>query len=151
MGRLGTALSGVALAALCVLFVLLSARPAEAYTPTLTQNGVRVRWNGRARLPLAGNPRNTSQMSPEKFYASVTRSLQRWQAASGGGVTFDYWQGTDPGIYEPNSIYNGLSSVYFASNANANPGLSPNVLGLTQVWYNTDNGEILEADVVLND
>ncbi|MGK5083738.1 carboxypeptidase regulatory-like domain-containing protein, partial [Bdellovibrionota bacterium FG-1] len=29
--------------------------------------------------------------------------------------------------------------------------LSPNVLGLTQVWYNTDTGEIMETDVVLND
>src|ERR1044071_2272309 len=30
-------------------------------------------------------------------------------------------------------------------------GISSNVLGLTQVWYNADTGQILEADTVLND
>ena len=79
------------------------------------------------------------------------RGLQRWQAASSGRVSFDYWQGTNPKIYVPNSDYNGLSSIYFASNATRDPHLSPNVLGLTQVWYDTSTGQILETDVVLND
>ncbi len=75
----------------------------------------------------------------------------RWNESSAGSVKFDYWQGTDPNTYIPNSDYNGLSSIYFASSVNGPSGVSPNVLGLTQVWYDTQNGEILEADTVLND
>ena len=90
-------------------------------------------------------------MDPADFYQAVVRSLQRWATASDGAVGFDYWQGTDPSIYIPSSEYNGLSSIYFASHASADPHLTSNVLGLTQVWYNTDNGQILEADIALND
>jgi hypothetical protein len=127
------------------------ANDALAYTPTLMGNGGGVRWHGEAKLNLAGNPVNRNGIDAGRFYAAAVRSLQRWQQASGGAATFDYWQGADRGIYEADSEYNGLSSLYFASNAQVDPHLSPNVLGLTQVWYNTDNGEIIETDIVLND
>ncbi len=64
-------------------------------------------------------------------------------------MRFDYWQGSDPSTYAANSNYNGYSNLYFASISGTQ--LSSNVLGLTQVWYNTDTGEILETDIVLND
>ena len=129
----------------------LSSLNAHAYIPTLSAAGATVRWFGKAKLNLAGNPQNQSGLSPASIYASAVRGLQRWKQASGGGIDFDYWQGTDPGIYLPNSEYNGLSSFYFASNAKSDTHLSPNVLGLTQVWYNTSSGQILETDIVLND
>jgi hypothetical protein len=137
--------------ALLAAAVTLFCAPCYAYTPTLTQDGKPVRWQGEARLELAGNPSNQSGLSPGDFFTAVTQGLQRWKAASGGTVDFDYWQGTDPSVYEPNSDYNGLSSIYFASAARGASGLSSNVLGLTQVWYDTDNGQILETDIVLND
>jgi hypothetical protein len=130
---------------------LLASCPAHAYTATVSPGGTPVRWKGTARIPLAGNPSNRNGISESSFYSAVVRSLQRWKAASGGSATFDYWQGTDAATYEPNSQYNGLSSIYFASNAKGDTGISSNVLGLTQVWYNTDTGEILETDIVLND
>lgn len=123
----------------------------NAYTPTLGQQGQAVKWSGRVRLPLVGNPSNRNGLTDSAIYRSVVTGLQRWQAASGGSVTFEYWQGTDSNTYEANSEYNGLSSIYFASNARGTTGLSANVLGLTQVWYDTGSGEILEADIVLND
>jgi hypothetical protein len=128
----------------------LGALRAFAFTPTVTTSGGLVRWSG-PKLNLAGNPINSSGLSESEVFDAVVRSLQRWQAASGGAVGFDYWQGTDPKIYEPNSNYNGLSSFYFSSNANAPTGLTPNILGLTQVWYNTSDGRIVESDTVLND
>jgi hypothetical protein len=54
-------------------------------------------------------------------------------------------------VYPPNSDFDGLSSIYFASNSKNSSGLSPNVLGLTQVWYDTTSGQIIETDIVLND
>ncbi|OFZ19900.1 MAG: hypothetical protein A2X94_14685 [Bdellovibrionales bacterium GWB1_55_8] len=140
------------------LILLCLGHPLEAgaYTPTTAPNGAAVRWVGNPKLNFAGNPQNQRGFAAEELRASAVRGLQRWQAASGGGVSFDYWQGTDPSIYSPNSDYNGLSSIYFASaqsgsSSSTSGSLSPNVLGLTQVWYNTDTGEVLEADIVLND
>lgn len=122
---------------------------AFAYTPTISSAGRTVKWTAGARLGLAGNPANQSGLSASSFYSAAVRGLQRWATASAGGVRFDYWQGSDPSVYAANSDYNGYSNLYFASNSGTQ--LSPNVLGLTQVWYNTETGEILETDIVLND
>jgi hypothetical protein len=122
-----------------------------AYVPTVNSSGSAIRWKGPVQLYFAGNPVNLSNLSPNNFYDAVVQGLQRWQFASSGSVKFDYWQGSDPKDYLPNSEYNGLSSIYFASNSRGESHLSQNVLGLTQVWYNTDSGEILETDIVLND
>lgn len=126
-------------------------RGANSFTPTITPSGIPVRWQGNLKLNLAGNPQNQSGIDTGTFYSAMVRSLQRWEAVSGSVLKFDYWQGTDPGIFETNSDYNGLSTIYFASNGGQAPHLSGNVLGLTQVWYDTSNGRILEADIVLND
>lgn len=136
--------------ALVTLSVFLATQ-SWAYTPTVTVSGVPVRWKGNFKLQFAGNPINQSGISDSEFYTAVVRGLQRWNSASNGAVGFDYWQGTDRVVYEPSSDFNGLSSIYFASNGKNAPALSPNVLGLTQVWYDTSNGQIMETDVVLND
>lgn len=149
MGRMDWRVA-LATAVLGLLGAVVSPRHAQAYTSTVTPKGVAVRWKKDIKLPLAGNPQNRSGIDHGAFFNSVVRSLQRWKAASGGSVGFDYWQGTDPSVYEPNSDYNGLSSIYFASNGSG-AALSANVLGLTQVWYDTDSGKILETDIVLND
>lgn len=133
----------------CAIVALQIPETAQAYTPTITGGGTVVRWKGPVHLYLAGNPGNIIGFDSGSFYGSVVRGLQRWKAASNGGVSFDYWQGTDPVVYEANSDYNGLSSIYFASQSRT--GLPSNVLGLTQVWYNTDTGQILETDIALND
>src|SRR4051812_31568488 len=120
--------------ALVVFLLFLSESFAHAYTMTQTEGGDVVRWKNFVDLPLAGNPINRSGLTESQVYQAVVRGLQRWKAVSAGAVNFDYWQGTDPKVFEPNSDYNGLSSLYFTSNSTS--GLSANVLGLTQVWYN---------------
>ena len=122
---------------------------AEAFTEGLSEQGRPLRWMGRPRLDLAGYPVNRSGIGSEFLFSTVVRSLQLWQDASLGQVEFDYWQGLNPKVYEPNSDFNGLSSLYFSSSGGQ--ALGPSVLGMTQVWYAVDTGEILEADVQLND
>jgi hypothetical protein len=136
---------------IAALVSLLAGSPARAFIQTVTPSGEPVRWTGSRTLNLAGNPTNSSGIAASDFFAAVTTGLERWKSASQGQVNFGYWQGTDPGTYIPNSNYNGLSSIYFASNANPGQSLSTNVLGLTQVWYNSTTGEVLESDTVLND
>lgn len=120
---------------------------------TVTSSNVSVKWNGQPHLKFASNPKNNNGLSEDAVFRVITTALQRWKEASGGVVGFDYWQGTDVGTYEPNSFYNGLSSIYFTSRSNdpSTQKLSPYILGLTQVWYSPDSGNILETDVALND
>lgn len=105
-------------------------------------------------IKFVGNSKNISQISDQDFFKSVVNSLQRWKYASGQVLNFDFWGGSIDSIYPANSELNGISSIYFASHGEAQRSplhLSPNVLGLTQVWYDTHTGEIMETDIVLND
>ena len=148
--RRGRVVFGAAVLALSL--AAFTGATARAYTPTVTESGVPVRWKGgRVKLDLAGNPQNQSGVAAGDFQASVVRSLRRWEGASSGAIQFDYWQGTDSSKFVPASEYDGLSAIYFASNARSDPHLTSNVLGLTQVWYDTTSGQILETDIVLND
>lgn len=133
------------------VLVLLISPPSGAYVPTVTASGVPVTWRGPSKINLAGNPRNQSELDPEEFRAAVVRGLQRWTSASGGSLSFDYWQGSSAPYYSGSSDFNGFSNVYFASNQVSGERLPSNVLGLTQVWYDPQSGRILETDVVLND
>lgn len=141
--------------AVCFLVValgLLAPVPAEAYTPFLSTGGKSVRWAGNAKFNLAGYPRNNSGLSETDLFGAVARGLLRWQNAAQGAFRFDYWQGTDLNVYERSVEYDGLSALHFTSyDAPGTTRLGRNVLGVTQVWYKPDSGEILEADVVLND
>ncbi|MBL7717133.1 MAG: matrixin family metalloprotease [Bdellovibrionales bacterium] len=125
---------------------------AHAFIPSRMGNGTAIKHRGTvARLDLAGNPKNQSGLTDAQVFQSFTRPLQRWNEAANGSVEIRYWQGSDSSVFEPNSEYNGISSVYFSSNANSDPGLGSGVIGLTQVWYRPDSGEILETDMVFND
>lgn len=138
-----------------VLFASIAATVSSlalAYTITTTQNGTTVSW--KSFLPyiqMAGNPANRNGISGGDFFRIVSTSFQRWQQASQNNVGFDFWQGDNNSVYEPNSDYNGISSIYFASNANGSTFMDSYALAVTQVWYNTNTGDILETDIVLND
>ncbi len=127
---------------------VLASLSSQAATPTLTVGGKLVSWPSR-RLEVVGNPTNRSGLSASQVFDAAVKGLQRWKAAGLGRLSFDYWQGTDDSNFEANSQLNGHSSLYFASRSGTS--IDPQVLGLTQVWYNTETGEIIETDVVLND
>lgn len=147
--RIGIA--AATLAGVALLFPSLSGRLAWGYTLTLTPDGIPVRWSGGERLNLAGNSRTRTSQNGTLLRPATVRGLQRWVTASGGGVGFQYWEGTGS-KYVANSDYDGRSSLYFASNhSRGKSGLDAAVIGLTQVWYDRKTGKILESDIVLND
>jgi hypothetical protein len=127
-----------------------------AWVPTRMPDGQAVSWMRASpsavfKMDFVGNPTNRSGLSGDAFRTAVVRGLQRWEKAAGGAMDFDYWQGTDSAVYDTDVDYDGISSIHFASAAPRDSVLPANVLGMTQVWYNTDTGEILETDIVLND
>jgi hypothetical protein len=125
------------------------ATTASAYTLTLTadQHPVRLRYG--QKLFVAGNPGRPGGFPAPFFEKAIVSALSQWKWATQGVFDFEYWQGTDKKVYEPNLSRNGESSIFFASNSNE--PTDPNVIGYTQVWYNSSTGDIVEADVLLND
>ena len=134
---------------LVVFLAFFSSSLSLAYTPAITSDGKYLRWEGARKLNLAGLPTNGSGLSSSQIFQSVVRALQRWQTAAGGAVRFDYWQGTDPAHYSASGDYDGASRLSFASQRAQS--LDAALVGYTQVWYDTRNGEILETDLVFND
>jgi hypothetical protein len=136
-------------ARLALFFIFAPIGVGHAYTLTTTTSGQNIHWPYGQKLFLAGNPTGRENFPADFFKTAVINGLQQWNWATGGMFDFDYWQGTDPSIYEANLDQNGLSSIFFASNSTA--AVDPNVIGFTQVWYNNDTGNMVEADVMLND
>ena len=125
--------------------------PAAAYTPSVTPLGIPTHWSQPAVLSMAGNPLGSTGLTDQEFFTAVTRSLQRWKFASQGFVDFDYWQGTDVASFPVTAANDGFSTVFFLSHYPNPSRLTSSILASTQVWYNTNTGEIFEADIILND
>ena len=135
---------------LCSLFAwLFLAIPAQAYTLTQTQGGENIRWHYGQKYFLSGNPANNSGLSSSAVWKAVVNGLQQWKRATQGMFDFEYWQGTNPSIYKTIQQKDGINSIFFASQTNKKT--DPNIIGFTQVWFNSDSGDIIEADIILND
>ncbi len=134
---------------LSLLASLYTALPVHAYTLTQTQNGRNIRWHYGQKFFLAGNPSNQSGLPAYALWTAAVNGLQQWKRASQGMFDFDYWQGTNPAIYKARQQQDGLNSIFFASQTNQK--MDPNVIGFTQVWFNTHSGDLIEADIILND
>jgi len=133
----------------------LLAAPAAAFTFMSDGEGEALRWpkndEGQVYLPLVVNPTTASGMDPETFREGTLRSLQRWEAASGGAVTWDLWQGE--GDQYPQGIhYDGVTTLSFVSQLSEKElqNVDGSTAGYTVLWSD-DAGNVLEADIVLND
>lgn len=120
-----------------------------AYTVPSSDEGPGIRWRYGQKLFVAGNPSGKSPLTGNEFRSATVFALQQWRWATRGILDFDYWQGTDPLHYPSTLETDGLNAVFFASRSHT--PVDPNVLGYTQLLYNSKNGDIIEADIVLND
>lgn len=136
---------GVAL----VLIVLSLTDVVWAYTTSETGSGAMVRWRVGQKLNLAGNPRGNHALSSSFIWDAVVGALTQWKWASKGEFDFDYWQGTDASVFKPGVSLNGLSSLSFASQSGVS--IDSNVIGYTQLWFNSASGDLIETDVIFND
>ena len=121
----------------------------HAYTLTQSPSGQNIRWHYGQKFFIAGNTTNQSGLSASSLWNAVVSGLQQWNRATQGMFDFDYWQGTDRRIYEASLKQGGLNSIFYASNSAEKT--DPNVIGFTQVWFNSNTGDLMEADIMLND
>ena len=136
---------------LCFLFLFFYSESAFSYVQTVSDAGVPVQWVAPFKVNLTGNFINRSGVSEGDFFSAVVKGLQRWKQTAPDAIFFDYWQGSISNIYPVGGGYDGVSSIYFASNSSSSRLTSSGVLGLTQVWYRPNEAKILEVDIELND
>lgn len=136
------------------LLLSILSTPAVATSTTELADGTEVRWMGadgaRPYLPIVINPINASGLSGHEVEAAVVEGLLAWQAATGQSFAFDVWVGTDELWYPTSQEMDGYSTVHFASQ-DPEAGLTGGQAGYTDLFYDLSTGEILEADIVLND
>lgn len=128
---------------------------ADAFTFMSDGEGEALRWpdeDGTIHVPIVANPTTGSGLDAETFREGMVRSLQRWEAASGGAVTWDYWQGEDESDYPQGIHYDGVTTVSFVSQLSDKELsiIDGSTAGYTVLWTD-DAGDVLEADIVLND
>lgn len=139
-----------------VLLACVTSAVAHAGAPMRLEDGARLQWRpadsrGPIRLELVGNTLNVATVYPEELRNAAVAGLQSWARASDGLVEFDYWQGPDPDVYPTGLANDGVSTIFFASAAGPELGLSRSTAAYTHVWVDPQDGFIEEVDIVLND
>lgn len=131
------------------------AMPAEAAAPMRLEDGRPLRWRAPApgepiRIELLGNTLNVATVYAEELHDAVVAGLQSWEEGSGGLVEFDYWQGPDPELFPAALENDGVSTIFFASAAGPELGLSRGTVAYTHLWVD-EHGDVEEVDIVIND
>lgn len=140
------------LVGLTVISIFIAPKLSHAATQTLTSSGKVVKWRDGFKFELRGNSKNSSGLTSGDLMREITQALDRWRFAATDAFEFKFSLGQDTNAFRARSEYDKGSYLYFVSQS---PGgaesLGRGVLALTQTWYHTETGEILEADVALND
>ena len=127
------------------LALLLFAAPAHAFAVKTTSTGTPVHWApGEVALALTFDPM-PDDLEPARAAAATQAALATWQAAlDGTGVTLTattVTAGTDHADH--------VNSIRWATAA-ADPDIEDGVLALTFLAYQTSDGAIVDADIVMN-
>ncbi len=120
---------------------LLLLTDAKAYVQNRTANDSLVHWSsGLSVLDLFVNATNTQGLSQNSVQTIATNSIAEWDGKSRMTLRKNQTAGTNQ---------NGLNEIYFSTDPSVFNGSG--VVGVTQVYYKNNTGEILEADILLND
>jgi predicted Zn-dependent protease len=114
----------------------------EAYVKSRTQSDALVHWTaGVSTLDLYVNPANTQGYSTSLVQTQVAAAIAQWNGKSRMTLRQNSTSSTNQSNL--NEIFFTTDPSIFASGSG--------VVGLTQVYYKNNTGEILEADILIND
>ena len=113
----------------------------EAYVINRTSSESLVHWAcGVSLIDLYLNPGNSQGLSSITVNEQVDASIAEWNSKS--RITLRKKATSGAG-------QNGVNEIYFSNNQEIFNGTG--VVGITQVAFKDNNGEILEADIIIND
>ncbi len=114
---------------------------AFSYVQNRTTNDSLVHWsNGISNINIFLNPVNTQGLLTSTVNSIVGDSASQWDGKSRLAVTKNSTVGTNQ---------QGLNEIYFLRDPTTFSGTL--IVGVTQVIYSNNSGEIIEADILLND
>lgn len=129
---------------LSFIFLLLLAlvQSVHAYVSSLTTQLKPLYWgNVTSSILLNYGPINSSGLSENTVSSIITTAGNEWGSISGSPVNFIFQKSLNVGDSGKNEIYFSDDPSIFGSG----------VIGIALVSYKDSTGEILEADIVLND
>ncbi len=114
---------------------------AEAYVLNQTKNGLPVHWPSASSIvDIYVNSQNSQGLDEETVQAIASSSISQWNNVA---KIF---------IRKNTTVSQGqqdFNELFFSTDANFFSGTG--VIGITQVGYRESSGEILEADILIND
>lgn len=123
----------------------------HAAVPARLNNGQTLHWSDGQNIDFFSIETKSSPELSSYLYSAIAAAQADWKNAVPGVLNINFWQRPIGGRFLANQHKNNSSNILFNSQAAASERLGSDVLGLTQVWYNPTNGEILESDILLND
>ena len=129
----------------CLIFILIyllsSISHVFAYVQSRTQADHQVQWPTSISLvDIFVNASNTQFLSQEEIHSIADSSISQWN----GHSRILLRKNSTSGVNQ-----NDLNEIYFSSDPSVFNGTG--VVGITQVFYKNNTGEIVEADILLND
>jgi hypothetical protein len=123
-------------------FFILTSFEVMAYVHNQTRSGTPIHWDlsSGTQVEIFVNATNSIGLTPTQIQNISLSSANTWNDHSGISIRKNETAGTNQ---------EGLNEVYFSSDPSVFNGLG--VLGVTLVSFNQSNGQILEADVLIND
>ncbi len=123
------------------IFIWLFMGKVMAFVPSLTSQLKPLYWSEQnSAISLYYNPTNTSNLS-EGFVSSVfVSAVGEWANVSGTRLSFVLQKSTN--------IEENKNEIYFSNDQSI---FGSGVIGIALVSYKDSTGEILEADIALND
>jgi hypothetical protein len=111
-----------------------------AYVFTRTNSGANVKWKNISGLSTYATLTNNSGISPTDVYSIINSSLAEWSSAN--SLDLRVYSTTNRAQPSRNDIYFSTESLYFNDTG---------ILAVTQVSYGEATGDIVEADIIIND
>ncbi len=113
----------------------------SAYVQSRTQADNVVQWTSSVTLiDVFVNAVNTQGLSPSTIQSIADSSISQWNGHSRISLRRNTTSGTNQ---------SDLNEIFFSSDPSVFNGTG--VVGVTQVYYRNNTGEIVEADILLND
>ncbi len=122
------------------LQLILWCTPCSGASRTISSNGTPIIWGGNSPTIILNILSNTaSDLSASSFESITNSAISAWNSQSNIQISGNVNHAAD--VDGMNSIYFSASSAY----------LSSATIGVTTVSYSAATGQILEADIILND
>ena len=121
-----------------ILFICFSS--ADAYVINRTSSDSLVHWPPAVSLvDIYVNPSNSQGIPDSTVHSIVANSIAEWNGKSRMTLRKNSTSGANQ---------DGVNEIFFSSDPNVFNGSG--VVGVTQVLFKNGNGEILEADILIN-